>query len=100
MAVAKPCLGCGILTRAGSWCPSCQARRQPDWAARRRVGNGWAWGRIRDHVRARDGNTCVRCGSSHNLEVHHRVPLAHGGTNSLDNLETLCHACHRRRVSF
>lgn len=29
-------------------------------------------------------------------EVHHIVPLDHGGTNAEDNLMALCKACHSR----
>jgi 5-methylcytosine-specific restriction protein A len=50
--------------------------------------------KLRAAVRARDGG-CVRCGATDGLEVHHVVPLAHGGGNEPANLETLCHACHR-----
>ena len=30
---------------------------------------------------------CVHCGATDRLEVHHRIPLAAGGTNALANLE-------------
>jgi 5-methylcytosine-specific restriction endonuclease McrA len=39
--------------------------------------------------------SCARCGSTVDLEAHHIVPLASGGTNELSNLLTLCHDCHR-----
>jgi 5-methylcytosine-specific restriction endonuclease McrA len=28
------------------------------------------------------------------LEVHHKIPVASGGSDEPNNLETLCHACH------
>lgn len=37
---------------------------------------------------------CVNCGSSINLQLHHIVPIAKGGTNSAGNLVTLCGDCH------
>lgn len=32
-----------------------------------------------------------------NLHVHHKLPLSKGGDNSLGNLTTLCHMCHRKQ---
>ena len=53
--------------------------------------------RKRRAVLDRDGHRCVAagCGSARFLEVHHRRPRGHGGTNDLDNLVTLCAGCHR-----
>lgn len=50
----------------------------------------------------RDGARCtyvgpsgIRCGSTHQLEVHHIVPFARGGKTTLANL-TLCCSVHNR----
>ena len=54
--------------------------------------------RKRFFVMKRDGFACVRCGASGHgvrLEIHHRTPFAHGGSDALDNLETLCFDCNR-----
>ena len=54
--------------------------------------------RKRFFVLKRDHFSCVRCGASVmgvRLEVHHRVPFAKGGSDSLVNLETLCYDCNR-----
>ena len=54
--------------------------------------------RKRFFVMKRDGFACVRCGASGpgvRLEVHHRMPFAQGGSDALDNLETLCFGCNR-----
>lgn len=54
-------------------------------------------------VLERDDHRCVLCGrgpdSSHRLwlEVDHVVPLSSGGSNDVDNLRTLCNACHQAR---
>ena len=80
MALTTRCLDCGTRTK-GSRCPPCRARRD-DWQGRRRIGSGWAWGEIRDAVCVRD-RVCVRCGSADRLQVHHRIPLAQGGTNDV-----------------
>ncbi|MEW5994626.1 MAG: HNH endonuclease [Candidatus Zixiibacteriota bacterium] len=62
----------------------------PDWEERRGL------------VKLRDGWRCAECGwpagvkrKARNLHVHHIVPLSDGGDNSLHNLTTLCHICHR-----
>jgi hypothetical protein len=54
--------------------------------------------RKRFFVMKRDGFACVRCSASGRgvrLEVHHRTPFAQGGSDALDNLETLCFGCNR-----
>ena len=38
---------------------------------------------------------CERCGSRSMLELHHRVPASEKGGTNIDNLELLCHVCHR-----
>jgi 5-methylcytosine-specific restriction endonuclease McrA len=52
------------------------------------------WNTFRAETLERDGNKCTQCGSSRSLEVHHIVPIHAGGTNSRENLTTLCHKCH------
>ena len=52
---------------------------------------------IREAVFKRDNYRCVNCGSTKNLEVDHKVPLANGGTNEMANLQTLCQDCNRRK---
>jgi 5-methylcytosine-specific restriction endonuclease McrA len=46
-------------------------------------------------VYVRDNHRCVRCGADgtdprNDLTVDHKIPVSHGGTNTLLNLETLC----------
>jgi len=52
------------------------------------------WNTFRYETMKRDGHCCTQCGSKNDLEVHHQIPIAAGGTNAEDNLVTLCHACH------
>jgi 5-methylcytosine-specific restriction endonuclease McrA len=80
-------------------CPTCEAERYRvrDWRRRRKIKSGWEWGRIRAKVHSRD-RVCVICGGSEGLQVHHRVPLAQGGSNALWNLELRCQVHHRGRV--
>ena len=37
---------------------------------------------------------CATCGTATDIELHHIIPLAAGGTNDYFNLIYLCHACH------
>lgn len=55
---------------------------------------------IRVKVLNRDNFRCIFCGKSPatdvgvKLHVDHIVPFSRGGTNSLDNLQTLCQDCN------
>jgi hypothetical protein len=54
--------------------------------------------RKRFFVFKRDEFTCVKCGRSGRgikLEVDHVTPVSRGGTDALDNLQTLCFDCNR-----
>ncbi|MGW1673279.1 HNH endonuclease [Streptomyces sp. NPDC002324] len=55
--------------------------------------------RIRPRALARDGFACVHCGEREALEVDHIVPIAQGGTWTLDNAQTLCRTCHREKTA-
>lgn len=50
--------------------------------------------RLRSLALERDGWKCQRCGARGELQVHHLVPLAIGGSNVLENMETVCLPCH------
>jgi hypothetical protein len=58
---------------------------------------------VRQQVLERDGYKCTACGWSRDrwtkldprfFEVHHRTPHAQKGSNTADNLVTLCNVCH------
>ncbi len=42
-----------------------------------------------------DGMKCGKCGRTDCLTIHHILPRHSGGTDDIDNLMTLCDACHR-----
>ena len=50
--------------------------------------------KTRKAVYARDGYRCALCDSTRYLQIHHVVPRGEGGTNSIQNLITLCSVCH------
>ena len=60
---------------------------------------GRAWKQIRERYAARNP-LCERCLSEGRMtpvdEVHHIVPIKKGGTNSEDNLMSLCRSCHNK----
>lgn len=72
-------------------------RYQRDPATKRRYGR--AWQRIRDRYAAAHP-FCEECYKRGILtpteEIHHIVPLSHGGTHAEDNLMALCKPCHSR----
>ncbi|NWG33939.1 MAG: DEAD/DEAH box helicase [Chloroflexi bacterium] len=64
---------------------------------------GSGWGKIREHVRARDGYKCQVCGtpeSGRQHHVHHKIPFrafaSREEANRLENLVTLCPSCHKK----
>ena len=56
--------------------------------------------KLRHEVFKRDGYRCCECGASKDetsLEIDHILPVAKGGTNDIDNLQTLCRECNRMK---
>ncbi len=49
---------------------------------------------VREQVMERDGNTCVICGSTENLEMGHYISKFNGGHACMDNLQVECHDCN------
>ncbi len=49
----------------------------------------------REHVFQRDHYRCVKCGSRLSLEADHIKSRGQGGDDSMENLQTLCRACHK-----
>lgn len=60
-------------------------------AARNRDAYGSVFNSVRSSVLERDGNCCVKCGSTFFLEVHHIEGYKH---NEPELLATLCRLCH------
>ena len=64
---------------------------------------------VRDQVFLKCGGSCAfvgsdgkRCGSRHDLEVHHLKPFAKGGEHALDNLSLRCskHNLYQAKLDF
>ncbi len=56
-----------------------------------------AYRELRRQVLRRDGWHCQDCGSRTNLETHHLRFRSQGGTDTEENLITLCSDCHAQR---
>ena len=101
----RPCSypGCPELTD-GNFCEQHakeESRRYEkydrDPAMRKRYGR--AWKRIRDRYISIHP-LCEQCEMEDRItpaeEVHHILPLGHGGTHAEENLMALCKSCHSR----
>ena len=50
--------------------------------------------KTRKLVLERAGYRCERCGSTQDLQIHHKIPRWALGSNDPDNLQVLCRHCH------
>lgn len=60
-----------------------------------------AWKERRKAILIRDAYTCRVCGrvvSGADAQVDHVLPLEDGGTDAMENLQTLCRADHARKT--
>lgn len=95
-----PEAGCDDQAGATDAASSTPAKRRPSRPARRSRRIPAA---VRREVWRRDGGRCgyvaadgVRCSATTLLEYHHRVPVADGGANTVDNTMLVCVMHHRR----
>ena len=58
------------------------------------------WFSLKEEVIAKYGRKCINCGTTDNIDVHHKIPLSEGGTNCWDNLIPLCRNCHEELHKF
>ena len=55
---------------------------------------------IRDRkIKIGSQEQCVRCGSKDKLERDHIKPLSRGGRDITENLQYLCHICHKVKTT-
>lgn len=59
------------------------------WRSARNTFNGY----LAEH----DGHRCVVCGAPDQLTLDHIQPYSQGGSDTLNNLRTLCKTCNSRR---
>lgn len=51
--------------------------------------------RLRRETWKKTQGNCSRCGSTHLLEIDHKIPRAKGGPNEATNLRMLCRSCNQ-----
>lgn len=102
-----PCraFGCpNLVTRKQHGFCDSHANRRYGWSKHQHKsaaerGYGKQWRKLRSTVLARDEYLCQVClamGIYTTAEaVDHIVNKAQGGTDALDNLQAICHACHK-----
>jgi 5-methylcytosine-specific restriction endonuclease McrA len=110
------CDVCGHIWLSSTYHDACERHRGNDHVDGRTKERGEKYdsrhGRKfeekRLEVLERDGHECRYCGMTNEehikrddmfgvgLHVHHIIPTSEGGDHSLDNLVTVCAACHRR----
>ena len=97
------CLHCGrhydsrtaVRNRCGDCGRAAYDRELSRQKRARRARNSARWQKARALAKQRDGNRCVSCGATGNLQVHHIVRPEDGGAEfDLANLRTLCVRCH------
>jgi hypothetical protein len=105
----KPCSqpGCGALVHDGTG--RCALHPKASGynkikLSRHQRGYGYAWEKLRAIVLRRDGGLCVPCKSVGVFKVgnsvDHIIPKSQGGDDSLENLQTICKACHTVKTAF
>ena len=89
----------GTATHDG-YCDDCYAQREQQRADDRGTaaerGYDYRWSKLRLMV-LRANPACVVCGAPA-TDVDHITPKRLGGEDALDNLQSLCHACHTRKT--
>jgi 5-methylcytosine-specific restriction protein A len=105
-AAKKPCNkpGCGKLTN-NRYCDQ-HTQDKSNYQHTKTVtqrGYGHAWRKLRRIVLARDKYLCQLCLKSGRVTeaqvVDHITPKAKGGTDNLDNLQSLCNHCHDHKTA-
>lgn len=112
------CVHCGAATKnRNHYCDDCQIfyeakqkaksrwgvyQEEQERSGQKRIYQKAFWKRLREQVLRRDGYLCCECARQGRIkpasEVDHIVPVARGGDNSLSNLQSLCHECHREKT--
>jgi len=52
---------------------------------------------VKKAVWKRDGGKCVICGSEVEIEYDHIIPIAKGGSSTIQNIQILCKKCNRKK---
>jgi 5-methylcytosine-specific restriction endonuclease McrA len=78
-------------------------RYDPDFVAKKKLGDFFSQ-KVKEQSLKRDNYKCVWCGRGEEdgveLCVDHKTPLELGGTNTLDNAQTLCMQCNLIKKNY
>lgn len=111
--MSRPCrhYGCPKVVKSRNQQGYCDdhASQRTGWAkTQSRKGNttqrgyGHTWRKLRIQVLERDDYLCVQCKANGRLtpatDVDHIVNKASGGTDDIDNLQSLCKSCHQTKT--
>lgn len=73
--------------RASAVCKEAKRKKAPGkWTGRQ-------WTALLNHY----GHQCMRCSSAEDLTADHVVPIAKGGSNTIDNIQCLCRSCNSKK---
>lgn len=101
-AIRRTCLypGCTRSQQRDGYCTEHarlqDAQRTAIRGTRTQRGYDYRWQQLRLMV-LRAQPSCVVCGAPA-TDVDHILPKRLGGTDTRDNLQSLCHACHTRKT--
>jgi len=109
--IPRPCRkpGCsGLTTDKSGYCDKCKptesgwAKTQQQKGNSTQRGYGYAWQKKRKLILKRDNYLCQPCKRNGHLtqasEVDHILQKADGGTDSANNLQSICNPCHKSKT--
>ena len=109
-AIRTLCVACKRVkaTRPDHLCDECRARHK-GWSmwqsykgSSKSRGYGYAWSKLRLKALERDRHLCQMCLKrgifTTATDVDHIIPLAQGGSDAMENLQSLCHECHKQKT--
>ena len=104
-----PCTqpGCAELIPAPGRCTA-HAKKPTGWTkpttAKDPKRYGYQWRKLREVVMRRDAGLCQVCKAAGvtklAAEVDHIQPVEQGGSDDLDNLQSICRECHKMKTAF
>lgn len=86
-----------VLGNKKSWDFIKDRQMRPEKPYKKKKGNRMGAIALKWKVFKQDGFKCKTCGVDENLEVDHIKPVSKGGSNKLENLQTLCRRCNAHK---
>lgn len=99
--------GCkNVTTDASGYCDEhrgCSWQRHQKGKTASQRGYGAAWRKVRTIALERDAHLCQQCLKQGRYvaatTVDHIIAKAHGGSDELSNLKSLCNVCHKAKTA-